>query len=435
MKNNCGVVIESVSEDSPAAKAGIMVGDALISINGHNITDVIDMIFHGSDPHGKLLVRRGNKTLSIEVNANIEDGISSGIALKHMKVKTCRNNCIFCFVSQLPKGLRKTLYVKDEDYRLSFLYGNYMTLTNLTDEDKKRIVKQRLSPIYVSVHSTDIEVRNAMLGNAKAPDVMKELKYFASKRIRMHTQIVLCPGYNDGKNLTKTISDLYKFYPYIMSVAVVPVGLTSHRKKALMPVDKESASSALGIIHKFQQRFRKKHGDSFVYGADELYIKAEAEFPKVETYGEFPQIENGVGMVVLFMHDARKVKIPAALKDFKSRFVTFTGVSFYPYLSKFIDRLVKAGIDIEAVPVENAFFGKSVTVTGLLTGRDVMKSLSGMTKKNDILLIPDVVMREGDNIFLDDVSLKDIEDILEVKAIVIESTPKGIIGAIVKETS
>lgn len=432
MKTNCGVVIDSVAEGSPAANSGIMAGDTLISINGHNISDVIDMMFYGSDPHGKVIVRRDNKILGIEINANIEDGISSGIALKHMKVRTCRNNCIFCFVSQLPKGLRKTLYVKDEDYRLSFLYGNYMTLTNLTDEDKKRILTQRLSPIYVSVHSTDIEVRNAMLGNLKAPDVMGELKYFASERIRMHTQIVLCPGYNDGENLTKTISDLYKFYPYVMSVAVVPVGLTAHRKKALMPVDKEDANAALDIIHRFQQRFRKKHGDPFVYGADELYIKAGVPFPPLQQYGDLPQIENGVGLVPLFLHQSKKVRIPEVSK--KNKFVTFTGVSFYPYLSKFIDRLVKAGVDIEAVPVENEFFGKSVTVTGLLTGRDVMKSLSGMTKKNDILLIPDVVMREGDNIFLDDVSLKDIEDILEVTVVVIESTPKGIVEAIAKET-
>ncbi|HAK87941.1 MAG: hypothetical protein A2077_05845 [Nitrospirae bacterium GWC2_46_6] len=431
MKSNCGVEVEHIKKGSAAEKAGLRPHDCLVSINGREVNDAIDLMFYASEPDLKLRVKRGKEKITASIDAGDVSAQGLGIVLKPFKIKICRNNCIFCFVSQLPKGLRRPLYVKDEDYRMSFLYGNYITMTNLSDADKKRIVRQRLGPLYISVHSTDSEIRNKMIGNEGAADILKEIKFLAAHKIRMHAQIVLCPGYNDGKNLEKTITDLYKYYPYVMSIAVVPVGLTAHRKKAIRPVEKEDAVKAVETIHKFQARFKRKHGDNIVYAADELYIKAGMQFPALQQYGDLPQIENGVGLVPLFLHQSKKVKISDAAK--KNRFVTFTGVSFYPYLSKFIDRLVKAGIDIEASVVENTFFGKSITVTGLLTGRDVMKSLSGMTKKNDILLIPDVVMREGDNIFLDDVSVKDIEDILEVRAIVIESTPKGIVEAIVKE--
>ncbi|MBI5213148.1 MAG: DUF512 domain-containing protein [Nitrospirae bacterium] len=431
MKSNCGVEIEHIEKESAAEKAGLRPHDCLVSINGHKIRDAIDLIFYGVEPDLKLQVKRGKGKIAVAIDAGHVSAPGLGIVPKSFKIKTCRNNCIFCFVSQLPKGLRRPLYVKDEDYRMSFLYGNYITMTNLSDADKKRIVKQRLGPLYISVHSTNSEIRNKMIGNPGASDILKEIKFLAAHRIRMHTQLVLCPGYNDGKNLEKTITDLYRHYPYVMSIAVVPVGLTAHRKKAIMPVEKEDAVRAIETIHKLQSRFKRKHGDHIVYAADELYIKAEAPFPPLQQYGDLPQIENGIGMVPLFLHQSKRVKIPEAAKG--KKFIIFTGVSFYPYLSKFVDRLIKNGIDIEAAAVENTFFGKSVTVTGLLTGRDVMKTLSGVAGKNDILLIPDVVMREGDEVFLDDVSRQDVEDILGVKTVIIESTPKGIVEAIAKE--
>ncbi len=420
--------IEKVIPDSPAHVAGIMAGDTIISINGHRIHDVIDFIFHSSEEEMTVVTQRKDKKATFTVSPG--EGQKSGIELMPFKIRTCTNRCIFCFVSQLPKGLRKTLYVKDEDYRMSFLYGNYITLTNLTAQDRKRIARQRLSPLYLSVHSTSKAVRNTMLGNPKASDVLKDIGFFKEQKIRMHCQIVLCPGFNDGKELDRTIRDLYKFYPYVSSIAVVPVGLTSHRKTApkLKAVEKEDAVKALELIDSFQKRFLKKHGESIVYGADELYIKAEEEFKPLREYGDLPQIENGIGMVPLFLHQAKKVKIPQAKG--RKRLVTFTGTSFYPYLSRFIDRFKKAGIDIEASAVENTFFGRSVTVTGLLTGRDIMKSLSEVVKKDDTLLVPDVVMKEGDQVFLDNVALHDLEDILEIKAVLIESTPKGLVDAV-----
>lgn len=432
MRNNKGVEIEEIQKGSIADMAGLLAGDRLIAINGNEVRDEIDMMFYGNEPKLKFLIKRGNKRLIF--NADISDSSHKlGIVLKPFKIKTCRNNCIFCFVAQLPKGLRRPLYVRDEDYRMSFLYGNYITMTNLSDADKKRIVEQRLSPIYISVHSTNTEIRNKLLGNPHATDIMKEIKFMASHKVIMHTQIVLCPGYNDGKDLEKTITDLYKYYPYVASIAVVPVGLTAHRKKALVPVEKDDATNAIEIIQKLQGRFKRKHGDNIVYASDELYIKAGISFPSIEHYGEFPQIENGVGMVPMFLHQAKKIKSPHVSK--KKMFVTFTGTSFYPYLLRFINKLIKDGVGIEAVPVENTFFGQSVTVTGLLTGRDVIKTLSGIIKKDDVLLVPDVVMREGDDVFLDDVSRQDIEDVLGIKTVVIESTPKGLVDAIMAYSS
>lgn len=434
MKNNHGVEIERVDKTGLAAKVGILPGDILISIDGHKIRDAIDLMFFGNEQVSEFVIRRNNQKITMHVE-NSRDTINQpiGIMLKPFKVKTCKNNCIFCFVSQLPKGLRRSLYIKDEDYRMSFLYGNYITLTNLSNEDKNRIVKQKLSPLYISVHSTDIDTRNRLIGNPKAGDILKEIKFFADNKIRMHSQIVICPGYNDGRNLKKTISELYRFYPYVSSIAVVPVGLTKYRTKSIKPVRKEDAINIINLIEKFQNRFKKKHGEHIVYASDEMYIKAEKPFPNIERYGDLPQIENGVGMVPLFLHQAKRLKISQLFSRTEyttQRFITFTGASFYPFLLRFSERLKKAGVNIEIVAINNTFFGESITVAGLLTGRDVMKSLTGIIKKNDILLIPDVVMKEGEEVFLDDVSRQDIEDVLGVEAVIIESTPAGIVRGI-----
>jgi putative radical SAM enzyme (TIGR03279 family) len=427
LKHPCAE-IEEVLPDSPAFQAGLAAGDAIISINGHRVLDAIDFMFYRNEGELNIVVRRKDKRVSCRLL--LKEGEDAGIGLRPFKIKTCTNRCIFCFVSQLPKGLRKSLYVKDEDYRMSFLYGNYITLTNLTSQDKKRIAQQRLSPLYLSIHSTNRAVRNTILGNPKAQDVLKEIEFFKEHKIRMHCQIVLSPGFNDGKELERTIRDLYKFYPYVSSIAVVPVGLTAHRKTTprLRPVEKADALLALGLIDSFHKRFKKKHGDPIVYGADELYIKAEAEFKPLREYGDLPQIENGVGMVPLFLHHSKRIRIPQGKG--KKRFITFTGSSFYPYLSRFAEKLAKSGFDIHVVAVENTYFGKSVTVAGLLTGRDVMKALSDSVKMDDILLVPDVVTKEGEEVFLDDVSSRDLEDLLGVQTVLIPSTPKGLLDAV-----
>jgi len=420
--------IENVLSDSPAALAGIAPGDVIVSINGHRINDAIDFMFHRNEGELNVVIKRKDKRISCKL-ALIE-GQDAGIVMKPFKIRTCTNRCIFCFVNQLPRGLRKSLYVKDEDYRMSFLYGNYITLTNLTSQDKRRIAQQRLSPLYLSIHSTNRAVRNTILGNARAQDVMKEIAFFKEHRIRMHCQIVLTPGVNDGKELERTIRDLYKYYPYVSSIAVVPVGLTAHRKTVpkLRPVEKEDALLAIALIDSFQKRFMKKHGDSIVYGADELYIKAGLEFKPLREYGDLPQIENGVGMAPLFLSQSKRIKIPQGKG--KKRFLTFTGTSFYPYLSRFAEKLTKVGFDVDVIAVENTFFGKSVTVAGLLTGRDVMKALSDSVKKDDVVLVPDVVMKDGDKVFLDNVSVRDLEDLFGATTVLIPSTPKGMVDAL-----
>jgi putative radical SAM enzyme (TIGR03279 family) len=439
MQIRSGVIIDSVRSGSPASRSGLQPGDTIISINGRRIGDLIDYLFFADGERLDMIISRKGRKIPIVLEK--EDGNDSGIELRHFKIKTCRNKCIFCFVNQLPKGLRRSLYIKDEDYRMSFLYGNYITLSNITPSEKKRIVEQRLSPLYISVHSTRKELRNRLLGNPKATDILKDIRFFKEHKIKMHCQIVLCPDYNDGEELQKTINDLYKFYPYVASIAVVPVGLTSHRKNVeiLRPVEERDAQMALEIIEQNQRRFKKRHGDNIVYGADELYIRAGKEFPPLREYGDLPQIENGVGMVPQFLSQARSIlskkNLPRIENKERLNFITFTGLSFYPYLRRFIDKLnEKANLNISALPVENQFFGRSVTVTGLLTGRDVIKtlysSIDGKERKElekTILLIPDTVLKSGDSVFLDDISVKEIQDALGIKTIVINATPVGLI--------
>jgi putative radical SAM enzyme (TIGR03279 family) len=422
-----GLTIEAVQPGSAADKTGLRSGDILLSVNSRILHDPIDFTFYSADESLDITVKRDGKKMYIKYAR--KEGEDFGVDFKPFKIMTCRNNCIFCFVKQLPKGLRKTLYVKDEDYRMSFLYGNYITLTNLTKEDKKRIVEQRLSPLYISVHTTSRELRNRLLGNAKAPDIMKELKFFTDHKIRLNIQIVLCPEYNDGKELRQTLSNLQKFYPYVLSIAVVPVGLTSYRKHTIRPVERADAENAIAIMESFQKRLLKKHGNAVIYGADELYLKAGRPFPPLKKYGDLHQIENGVGMIPLFLHQAKKLKVPKNLPR-RKKFLTFTGQSFYPYLKKYVERLSeKENLLIDTVPVENRFFGSLVTVAGLLTGRDVIKTIIDRTDGYETILVPDVVLDSEDR-FLDDVTLPDMEEALKIPVRKIPAEPDGLIKGI-----
>lgn len=420
-----GIKIAKVCPGSQAEKLGFLPGDLLLSVNSYKLRDPIDFLFHSSDNALYIKVKRNGENINVQTVR--EEGREFGIDFEPFKVLTCKNNCMFCFVKQLPRGLRRTLYIKDDDYRMSFLYGNYVTLTNLKDEDKRRIIEQRLSPLYISVHSTNRALRNKLLGNSKTPDILKELKYFTDNKIRFHTQIVVCPGYNDKKELSKTISDLHRFYPYILSIAVVPVGLTLYQERSIRPVGEEEAKDILNVIGYFQRKFRKKHGDPFVYGADELYIKAKIPFPKLRDYRDLPQIENGVGMVPLFLNRIKNLKIPKSLPRNK-RFLTFTGVSFYPFLKKFADTLFeKENLLIEVISVENTFFSPSITVAGLLTGTDVIRALLDKIGNQEMFLVPDVVLKDGENMLLDDMTLEDMEKTLGIPAKKIDSTPEGLI--------
>jgi len=430
MPTEKGVCISSVVPDSLAEKSGFLPGDTLLSINSHKLRDPIDFMFFATHEKLDCDIKRGGKKITI--HAKRTGSGDFGLLLKPFKVMICKNNCIFCFVKQLPKGMRKTLYIKDEDYRLSFLYGNYITLSNLTKEDKKRIIEQRLSPLYISVHATNNEIRNNLLGNPKAPDIMKELKFLSENKIRFNIQIVLCPDYNDGAKLKRTLSDLYRFYPYALSIAVVPIGMTRYKRHSIRPMEKTDAKRALEIIEFYQKRFKKKYGTLVAYGSDELYLKAGVQFPPLKEYGNLHQLENGVGMVPLFLNKAKKLKLPKVLKH-KKKFLTFTGMSFYPFLKKYTVQLFgRENINtLDVIPVENNFFGTSVTVSGLLTGRDVMKALFDNVEGHDMILVPDVVLNE-DNKFLDDITLSDMEEALGIPVKKIDSTPEGIVKGIVE---
>ncbi len=418
------MVIEVVP-GSIADQAGVREGDRILSVNDHPIHDELDLMFYSNEPAVVIKVKRNGRTVRFMIEKDEDE--DTGVTLNPITIDRCKNSCIFCFVNQLPGGLRESLYVKDEDYRFSFLYGNYVTLSNITDHDRQRIFAQRLSPLYISVHTTNHELRKIMLGNQKAGNIMSELGRFRSEKIRFHTQIVLCPGYNDGEELERTISDLARFYPYIMSIAVVPVGLTSHRKKQLRPVTKIDAEKALAIVGKFRRRFVKKHGDPLVYGSDELYIKADRPFPPLKEYGDLPQIENGVGMVPEFLEKSGNITIEEYTFA-KKKFFTFSGTSFFPFLTDFVERMkLKTGLDIDIFSVANDFFGAGITVSGLLTGKDIITTSLRHVSRNGALLIPDVVLKNDEDILLDDITVDGIQNALDMEVRVIDSTPEGLI--------
>ncbi len=421
------VTISHITDNSIAYKIKLEKGDILISINENPIRDVIDYMYYSKEEVLNLKIQRGDRIHSFKIKK--EEGEDLGLELKHFRIKSCRNKCIFCFVDQLPKGMRKTLYLKDEDYRMSFLYGNYITLTNLSAADKKRIISQRLSPLYVSVHTANNELRKSILGSHKTPDIITEMQELATNKIKIHAQIVLCPGVNDGNELIKTIKTLYRLYPYVASIAVVPAGVTRYRKTDIKPLEKADAAKVIETTNQLKKRFKRRHGDPIVYASDEFYIKADVPFPSLNEYGDLPQIENGVGLIPAFLNSMKKLKLPKRI-DGKKKVVTFTGVSFAPYLEEVSQKLNSIeGLSFEVFKIENKFFGPNITVTGLLTGKDILRALMGRTKA-ECLLVPCVTLKDRRDIFLDNVTLRDMEESLGMQVRVIEPTPEGLLRGI-----
>jgi putative radical SAM enzyme (TIGR03279 family) len=420
-------LISHLSEDSPACQAGLKKGDVILTINGNPVNDIIDYMYYSQEDILNFKVRRGARNFNFKL---VRDSMTDpGIEIKSFRVRSCRNRCIFCFVNQLPRGMRRPLYMKDDDYRMSFLFGNYMTFTNIRQKEKKRIFTQRLSPLYVSVHATDDVIRRKMLGNPKAPPILAELQELAANKIRVHVQIVVCPGINDGEVLSATIKDLQKLYPYVSSIAVVPVGLTRYYRGNVKHVNREVALKVLEIVKGFRRRLKKRHGDPVVHPADEFYLRAQLPTPPLREYGDLPQAENGVGLLPQFLHEAKTIRLPRRIEPRKIAVVT--GISFKPFLEDYAKRLETAieGLDIDVFGVENRFFGSSVTVTGLLTGKDVVKSIVGKTRA-DYLVIPDLMLKNNSDTFLDDVSLKDIQESTGLKVLSIEPTAGGLLQAI-----
>ncbi|MBI4979647.1 MAG: DUF512 domain-containing protein [Spirochaetes bacterium] len=427
--------IHKIRLNSVAYRLGLKSGDTIVQMNGHAIRDSIDFMYYSADDSFDISVMRGGRT--IERSADVKPGERIGIEIEPFRTRSCRNKCVFCFVDQMPDGMRKTLYLKDDDYRMSFLYGNYITLTNLSDADRARIVEQRLSPLYVSVHATDRTVRNFMLGTPGAPSVSAALKYYARRGIVMHTQIVLCPGMNDGAVLRKTVNDLLRLYPSVASIAVVPVGLTRYMHRAvdakheLRLHTKAEARAVIAAMKPLQERCAERYGESVIYIADELYIKAGLPIPGAASYADFPQIENGVGMIASFLRDAKRVTLPKKIKPRKIAIIT--GVSFAPFLRRFARRLTAVkGLSLEVITAQNTFFGNSVTVAGLLTGSDVINAVAGKTNA-DVILVPDVSLKFETNRFLDHMSLRDVSRRIGIPVRVVAAGAQGLVDGIVRE--
>lgn len=418
--------IDSVTPNSIADRLEVVAGDRLMAVNGQLLRDIIDYSYYtASDDQLLLEIEKPDGELW-ELEIEREQGESLGLLFSPPEPARCANNCLFCFVHQLPKGLRKPLYVKDEDYRLSFLNGNYVTLANLKKSELSRIIEQRLSPLYISVHATNPILRERLLGKKNIPPILDQLRMLAAAGIVMHTQVVLCPGLNDGGELERTVADLAALYPAVQSLAIVPVGLTRHREKlpSLTAVDAPYATQFVKNWEAKARALRKKVGGAFLFLADEFYLKAGLPFPPIKEYGDFPQIENGVGMVPLFMREAAQVvKRARSIGNF--RVTVVTGVSSFEFVGDFLDKLGgKTGLELVPLAPLNHLFGAAVTVSGLVSGRDIIAALEGH-ETGSALLVPDVMLKEGEGIFLDDVSLEDLEDRIGCPVVVFDSTPHG----------
>jgi len=413
--------IKSIRNGGIASFHPIFPDDELLEINGHPINDVIDYKFHSSEAILTLKLKdKKEKIKTVKLRKRPDQDL--GLEFYEIKYKSCKNNCIFCFVHQLPKGMRKSLYFKDEDYRLSFLHGNFITLTNTSDEDVNRIIQQRLSPLYISVHTTDENLRKQILSNQKIPEIMPILRKLAKGGIEMHTQIVLCPGVNDGIHLAKSVLELSSFYPQVKSLALVPVGLTRHRQNLpkIKPVDKKYSLEIVKLVDGWQKLFRKRFKMGFVYASDEFFTKAGLDIPNKKYYDDFDQIENGVGMMRKFS-DQFQIKqklLPKSLKGNLS-ITLVTGVSAFRLIKKIVENRLNIipGLKIKIMTVKNDFFGPTVTVTGLLTGVDMLNTLKKQKEMGDLILLPPNCINQ-DGLFLDDMTPQDMENEFDRKVII-----------------
>ena len=425
------VVITSVTPKSPAAKAGVKAGETLAAINGHEINDALDYGFYCYER--TLTLDLVTRTVKVRKKDDYDDiGLNFETYLMDKK-HSCHNKCIFCFIDQLPPNMRETLYFKDDDSRLSFLQGSYITLTNMTESDIERIIKMKLN-VNVSVHTTDPELRKKMLCNRFAGDVLRYIKQMADGGITMNCQIVLCRGYNDGEKLRQTLSDLTALYPAVQSIAVVPFGATKYREglPQIALHDAKSAGDAVDIIESFAEKMLAEHGERVAYPADELFITAGRELPPSEYYGSFDQYENGVGMWS-YLRDGFIDELNEREADDLPRKLTIaTGVLAAPLIEQLSERLCTkfTGCGIKVNAIKNRFFGETVTVAGLTTGNDLIDQLSSVGDLGSRVLIPKAMLKADEDIFLDDVTLEQVGQALGVPVIPVGEEPYELIDAI-----
>ena len=415
-----GVAVDRVEDGSIAQEVGIEPGDRLLSIDRREVEDALDYRYLSSLVERELtlkVVKKSGELWDIEIEKEEDEDL--GLELEPIQTRICKNNCIFCFVHQLPRGkqVRRTLRVKDEDFRLSFLFGHYLTLTNLSEKDYGRIFEQRLSPLYVSVHATEAKLRQYLLQNRRPDDLLGNIRRLIQGGIRLHTQIVLMPGINDGAHLERSIEDLLRFHPQVMTLSIVPVGLTDHRRglPRLTPVDADYARKTIAHVSTIQQRIRESHPTPFCFLGDEFYIMASQDIPPRSHYGDFPLVENGVGMVRTFLDEFhREIENKRGPAGAPIRGTVATGRIFHPILEDCVETMnAVLGTELRCELVENRYFGGGITVAGLLTGSDIFASLSGRVH-GDFIVIPSEAMTGEEGLFLDDWVRADLEGRLGV---------------------
>lgn len=437
-------VVESVTPGSLAEVAGIRVGDRILTVNGQPLRDIVDWKFHTAADSISVTFERDGDTHTVELDKGydenpgitFEDDLFDGIHI-------CKNKCVFCFLYQQPKGLRPSLYIKDDDYRLSFLHSNYVTLTNLKPGELDRICEQRLSPMFVSIHATDPEARRQVLGRKTAEPILPILDRLMDARIQIHGQIVLCPGYNDGAVLEQTVDDLAKRHPDargtyggILSVAVVPVGITQFRERLapVTTVDKAMAERLLNWIEPKREQFRKQFGTRFVYFSDEFYLNTERPVPPRNHYEGFPQLEDGVGLVRLFLDDLEKLerRLPKSVPTPRT-FTLATGEIAGPIVQKLADVLNRVdNLHVNVCVIHNRFFEGNINIAGLIVGRDLVDALKGFPELGDTILIPSVMLRSGEEVFLDEMTLGDVNAEVGRPVIAVERTPTAAAAVILQ---
>ena len=429
-----GVIVASVAAASPAARAGLLAGDRITAINGEPLRDAIDFHFHAGDERLRLAIDRHGRPASVTLARR---GSDLGIELEPPRpgeISTCANKCVFCFIHQLPRGMRKSLYVKDDDFRLSFLHGNYITLTDLEEAELERIETQRLSPLYVSVHATDPELRHRLLGQPRVKrSLMPIMRRLARAGISMHAQIVLCPGWNDGAQLERSVRELAELSPAVTTTAVVPVGLTRHRERlpALRTLTAAEARELVGTIHDWQRGFLDRLGTRFVFGADELYLQGGVPLPPSAAYEGFAIAEDGIGLVRRFEDGFPRALRRAPAQLARPREVTVvTGQMFAPRLAALLARVAVDGLTVKLAPVTNDWFGHGIQVAGLLTGQDIQIQLAGRPLGDEVL-VPAVAIRDGAGVFLDDLTPADLARSLGVPVTPVEPDPGSLLHALV----
>lgn len=431
MKKKIEHIIKKVLPDSIAEEMGIEPGDKLLQISGTDIEDIFDYQFLVQDDYIEVLIQKADgEEWLLEVDKDFDEDL--GIEFENGLMdnyRSCHNKCIFCFIDQMPKGMRDTLYFKDDDSRLSFLQGNYVTLTNMSDHDIDRIVRYHLSPINISFQTTNPELRCKMLNNRFAGEALKKVDRLFEGGILMNGQIVLCKGVNDGAELERSISDLSRYLPQLESVSVVPVGLSKHREGLypLEPFTKEDAREVLKIIHKWQDKLYPQYGLHFIHASDEWYILAEEEIPAADSYDGYLQYENGVGMIRALLDEFEDAVKTARKKHIlpckKERVISMaTGKLAYPYIKRFAQQAMELceGLQIHVYAITNEFFGEQITVSGLLTGQDIIHQLKEQ-ELGETLYLPENVLRSGEDVFLDDLTKGDLQKALQVELDIVKS--------------